>query len=327
MKNILFKGNGKISLADFPVPELKDGQVLVKIKSAAICGSDMKKYFADKANPLVEGHENSGVVEDTKAAKWKKGDKVILYALSGCGTCEYCRTGNRMYCRKLGYVVGGFGEYVAVNSEDCLQLPECMSYDAGSVFCDCIALPFHTFKRLNVISGQYCLILGLGPVGLGMVTVGKALNLKLISADINDYRRKMAENLGSDWVFDPSHSDFEERLAEITKGKGVDIAIDCAGKEKTQIACMKLCGCGGSVGIVAGNISLSINPNELLLAKELRVTGNWYFNFHEYDNILKFIHGTVNPEMLITHKFPLEKADEAFKLFASGNCGKVVFNP
>jgi L-iditol 2-dehydrogenase len=327
MKAIFFEGNKKISIKSVPVPSLKAGEVLVKIQSAALCGSDMKHFFANQENPVIEGHENAGIVVDSRSSKWKKGDKVISYAISSCGACQDCLAGNRIFCSKIGYVLGGFSEYIAVSEDNCLRLPDFMDVKGGSVFCDCIGLSFHTLERLAAKKNDKLLIMGVGPVGLGAVLMAKLMGLEVIAVDINPIRLKLAEDFGADFQINFSQSDWESMILKITGGKGPDIVIDCAGKELTQLACMKLCRKAGSVALVASNTNLTINPNDFFITKELRVLGSWYFNFNNFNEIVEFINGKIEVNKLVTDSFKFTDAQKAFELFASGNCAKVVLTP
>lgn len=324
MKAAYLQGNKKILLKDIPEPPLQNGEVLVKIKSAAICGSDLKYFHADSPCERLQGHETSGVVLKSRSSKWKEGASVILYALSGCGVCKACKSGARMQCDHLDYVVGGFSEYMTVKENDCLPLPEWLDFDEGAIFGDCVGLAYHTLKRQNIRRGQTALIIGLGPVGLGIALMAKLMGAKLIAADFNRHRLKLADDIGVDHIIDLNSTDLDKALK---KTSDIDIAIDCAGKEATQLACMKHCKKAGSVAFVAGNTKLTLDPNEYLLAKELCVTGNWYFNFKDFKKITEFIKDKLKPSQLITHSFPLDEAQEAFDLFASGNCGKVILHP
>jgi threonine dehydrogenase-like Zn-dependent dehydrogenase len=327
MKAVFFEGNRKISIKDIPVPVIREGEVLVKIQSAALCGSDMKHFFADQASSVIEGHENAGIIVESRSSKWKEGDKVISYAIKSCGICRDCLAGDRIFCTKLDYILGGFSEYIAVPEENCLQLPDFMDFKGGSVFGDCIGLSFHTLKRLPAEKNDKLVIMGVGPVGLGMVLMAKLMELEVIAVDVNPSRLKLAEDLGADFRINSLESDWESLILKITGDRGPDITIDCAGKEFTQLACMKLCRKAGSVAFVAGNTSLSFNPNDFFLTKELHVLGSWYFNFNNFDKIVELIKDKIEVSKLVTDSFKFTEAQEAFDLFASGNCAKVVLTP
>ncbi|MBN1673339.1 MAG: zinc-binding dehydrogenase [Kiritimatiellae bacterium] len=324
MKAAFFAGNGTLEIRDVPTPELRDGHVLVRIESAALCGSDLRLYRAKQAHPSIEGHENAGVVVESRSARWQPGQRVLVYALSGCLRCEACRAGNRMYCPDARSVIGGFGEYVAVGESDCLAVPEWMSSETAAIFGDCIGLPHHTLRRLSAQAGQAALIVGLGPVGLSMTMAALGFGLNVIGVEPNAFRRQLALRVGARHALDPGAVDIDDTVRRLTNRRGPDIAIDCAGKPATQIACMRVCRKGGHVGFVAGNTELTLNPNELFLARELWVVGNWYYNISDFSAIAEFARRHLDPALLVTHRFPLSRAQEAFDLFASGDSGKVV---
>jgi L-iditol 2-dehydrogenase len=327
MKAAFFAGNKKLELRDIPKPVPKDGQVLVKISGAALCGSDMKHYYCRQSCKTVMGHENSGIVAETRSKLWKEGDRVILYALSGCYKCPACKKGVIMYCPELSYVTGGFSEYAVVNGRDCLKIPYWMNTKEACIFGDSIGLPYRTLERLYVKKGQTLVILGVGPVGMGVLLMAGAKGLKTIAVDINQYRLDKAVQLGAGHAFNAKAEDLEEQIRNAVGPFGPDAVVDCAGRENTQLLAMKLCKKGGNVGFLGGNTSLCFNPNELILAKELRISGNWYFNIKNFDKISKFINGKIELSSIITHYFSLEQIQQAFDLFASGNCVKVVLKP
>ncbi len=324
MKAVYFQGNEKVLIKDISIPKLQGGDVLVRVKSSAICGSDMKRYYSRSPHEIIEGHEICGTIVDSKSARWCEEENVVTYALSGCGICPACRSGARMQCDNLNYVLGGFSEYIAVKENDCLPLPEWMNHDDGAILGDCAGLAFHTLKRQNACSGQRVLIIGLGPVGMGMGLMANAMGLKNIVADINSFRVNLAKKLELGHVIDLNTIELDKALANTPD---IDIAIDCAGREATQLACMRHCRKNGKVALVAGNTRLTLNPIEFFLTKELQVSGSWYYNFKEYKNITEFIKDKYQPSCIITHHFMLDEAQQAFELFASGNCCKVVLHP
>jgi len=316
-----------MEIREVPRPAIRAGEVLVRMDVAALCGSDLHLFRGAEPFDRIAGHENAGHVVESRSSRLSKGQQVILYALRGCLRCQACREGNRMYCADLDYVIGGFAEYVAVREDECLPLPEWMTLEGGAVFGDGVGLAWHTLRRLSAEAGGTVLIIGLGPAGLGMTMMAKAMGMEVIGIETNAFRRGLASELGADHVLDPAQADSESRVLDLTDGIGPDFAIDCAGRDVTQLACMRLCRKGGAVALVGGNTSLSLNPNELFLARELRVTGNWYFNIREFEEIADFAHGRLDPARLVTHTFALTEAQQAFDLFASGDCGKVVLRP
>lgn len=224
-------------------------------------------------------------------------------------------------------MINGFSEYIAVNEADCLLLPSSMNPATGAIFGDCIGLPYHTLKRLVSDKDQTIAILGLGPVGLGMVIMAKLLKLQVIGIEINNYRLDLAKKLGADYLINPQSDNDEDGVKKITDNYGPDIVIDCAGLPSTQIKSLSICKKGGKVAFVGGNTSLTLNPNEFFLGKELCVTGNWYYAINQYTRILEFTEDCTDFDRIVTHTFYLDQAQKAFDIFASRNSGKVILQP
>ena len=319
MRAAFLVGKERVEVREVPMPEPAEGEALVRIERAAICGSDLPTFRAEEPCPDIQGHESAGTVVASRSERVAEGDRVILYAVKGCLRCDACRAGDRVYCPDLDYVVGGFGEFAAVRAEELLPMPEWMSFGTGAVFGDSVGLAWRALHRLRAERGETCLVIGLGPVGLSMLLMAKALGLRVLGTEISAYRRELAASLGADEVIDPQAVELEDAL-----GDAPDVAIDTAGREATQLAAMRLCRKGGRVAFIGGNTRLTLNPNKLFLGREITVCGSWYFNILNYARIVDFIRGRIDPERLVTHTFPLTQAQQAFDTFAGGESGKVL---
>ena len=173
----------------------------MKVESTTICGSDKPHFLSDTPLSDEPGHEGAGIVVATDGSSLlKEGDRVILNPLSGCGVCSLCRSGNYIYCPDKPPYHTHFAQYVLAQDFVCSILPEDISYDLGSLACCALGPAFSSLKRLDVKGFDTVLITGVGPVGMGAVTIAKFLGAKVIALESIPFRKEMARSLGADVV-------------------------------------------------------------------------------------------------------------------------------
>lgn len=331
MLTVRMLGNEKVTVQEFPDPEPMGSNVVVKIMSSAICGSELGTYRGPEQMDHNIGHEASGIVWKTDKSKYvKKGDKVVLFAQTHCGRCQYCRAGYWVLCQNPSpkRYPGCHSQYVLLDEEQCLPLPENFSFETGVLLGDAIGTPYHAIKRMGINAVDTVLICGQGPIGLGATLICKFLNAQVIAIDINDYRLERANEIGADYTFNPQRDNVLGAIKTITRGLGVDKAIDCTGKVEGELLALDAVKRGGKMAFVGENHEgVTINPSDHLIRKDLDVIGSWYFNAAEYDDLVKIVGRGLQIEKLITHRFPLTEAQSAFETFASGKAVKVLLKP
>ncbi len=340
MKGVLLPGNKEVRVVDRPDPRPNFGEVLIKMRASAICRSDMSLYYG---NPIVggegagkglviPGHEPAGeVIEVGQGVRGVQlGDRVAAYLAVGDGMCPYCKSGYQYLCpqfRCLGFDVdGGDADYLVIPGENCLKLPDELSYEAGAVMTDNIGTQYSTQKRLGVSGTTTVAIFGLGPMGAAGVLIGKARGARIIAVDVLDARLELAQYLGADAIINSSREDPVERLRAMTYGEGVDIAIDSSGNPSGQNAALDSARKLGSVAFIGESRSMTINPSDQIIRKLLHVIGGWHFPLGEWQEMTRFvIDHNIPVTQTITHRFPLQDAPEAFRLFDQRVTEKAVF--
>lgn len=341
MKAVLFPGDKEVRVIDDrPEPRPGLGEVLIKTRASAICRSDMHLYYGNAivggaaagTGQIVPGHEPAGeIVELGEGASGVEvGDRVAVYLAIGCGHCEYCLSGFRMLCtdvKIVGFDVdGGNADYLVVPAVNCVKLPGGMSYEAGAVMTDMIGTQYHTQKRLGVSGADTLAVFGIGPMGAAGVLIGKARGARVIAVDVLDSRLEMARDLGADEVINSGEEDTVERLRNLTRGIGVDVSIDCSGAPPAQNAALDAARAMGSVAFVGESPATEINPSDQMIRKLLHVIGAWYFPLGEFPEIARFVVDNEVPvEKMITHRFSLDEAPEAFRMFDERETEKAVF--
>lgn len=333
MRAVKLRGNDRVDVIDVPKPKVGRGWVIVKVKTSAICGSDLHPYFSAEGRKFIPGHEVAGEVfevgEDVTQLRLK--DKVAINCIISCGACKFCRRGDWIFCNKVkvigGDLDGGDAQYLAAPERNCFLLPSDLSFEHGALLGDGVGTPYRAIKRLGINGTHTVVLFGLGPVGLGALLILKLLNCKVLAVEKSEYRQKMGKSFGADLMIDPNEQDPMNLIREYTGGEGADVAIECAGQEVTENQALDCVKKGGKVAFVGENTLATIKPSDQFIRKELTVIGSWYFNVGEYEELVALVRQGVNVEKIITHRFSLEEAQEAFLVFASGKSGKVVFVP
>ncbi len=318
-------GEGKVEVVESPKPMPRDDWAVVRIRASAICESERKAYL--EGAKYNSGHEACGeIVEVDSPRRAEVGQRVVLYAAIFCGSCAECLSGRAMMCRNLQWHHGYHAEYVALPERCLLPLPDDVPYDVGVLLGDALGTPFRAVKRLGVNGSHTVALFGLGPIGLATLLLCKWHGARVIAFDVNSSRMELGRELGADVVLDASKDDPVESVREFTEGDGADIAIDCTGDEGAESAALECVRKSGKIAFVGENAgTISVSPSEQFIRKELTLIGSWYFALDDYPEMVKLVQSGFPLSRIITHRFPLENAQEAFDLFFSGQTGKVLF--
>lgn len=309
-----------------PVPE--QGWVVAKIMATTICGSDKNAYHS--CCPVCDaGHEGTGVVVDTdKSSLLKVGDRVVLNPLSGCGACDQCLTGNYIYCMNKPPFTSHFAQYVKIQDFVCSKLPDDISFEIGTLAGCALSPAFSSLKRLQVSAFDVVLVIGLGPVGLGAVTVAKFRGARVIGVEYNPYRQKLALELGADLILDPTDPDLAQKVAAFTKPGYLRKALDTSGNPQAERLAIDLVGPGGMVAFIGENHSeIPIIPSRDFIRKGLTLLGSWHYNLNDKEEMMTILRLSKVAPKIITHEFGFTQVQEAFDTFITGNTGKVLLKP
>jgi len=321
------------------------GEVLVRVRSCAVCGSDIRIYH--RGNPRVKppqiiGHEIAGeVVEVGSGVKgFKVGDRVALGADVPCGTCNFCRNGLGNNC-PINYAIGyqfqgGFAEYIPLNELTVKygplhKIPDGLSFDEASL-AEPLACCINGYELANPTLGDTVVIIGAGPVGLMLVELAKNMGAdKVILSQRSRERLEMAQRFSADVIISTSEEDFVSRVMEETQEQGADVVMVACANPSAQEDALKVVGHRGRVnffgGLPPGSSKIHIDSN-LIHYKECFVLGSHGSVPRQHKLALDILaEGKVQGKDLITHHFALEDIKEAFEV-AEGHKGlKVIVNP
>jgi len=330
LKAVRFCGKSKVEIANIPRPELDEESVIIKVKASALCGSEMGAFRnPDGMGPEMcnVGHEVAGIIEEAPTgSRLKKGMRVGACVIQGCGSCSFCARGYETACAdKKFYVANGHAEYFKLGVRGVMPAPEGVSWPAAAILTgDGLGVPVRAAARLGDTKNKKVLVLGLGPVGLSNVLVQAFKGADVMGADLFGFRLNLAMELGAGQAVNIKTQDLKEEVLDWTSGKGADIVILAAGRNDALLTAYDVVRQQGTVFQVAEFHEAVIDPSAAFVTKEITQTGSWYYTSTDWPEMLALHRAGLAYEKLVTHVFPVEKAQTAFDTFASGESGKVV---
>ena len=330
MKAVRFLGDRNLEIAEFPDPSAGQGEVVVQMKAAAVCGSDLHGYRSEQAWPVIPGHEPCGVVAETGpgVTRFQEGDRVIVYHIQGCGFCGTCRKGYPMYCKeKQGYGGdrhGSDADLVLAAERNVFLLPDDMTFAEGAFFACNAGTAYQSALELDLTGEDTVVIYGLGPVGQCEIVVAKAFGARVIAVDPVAERRRLAEAVGADEVLDGSKEDVVDRVKALTGGEGPPAAFDFTGVPRARQNALDSVCPFGRVGLIGMPWSPEISYRG---HGYIKVTANWIFPSTAYEEIVAFFRRNRLPlDRIITDRYPISEAERAFEVYdRHGTVGKVLF--
>jgi propanol-preferring alcohol dehydrogenase len=336
-KGLVLLGNRRAEVKEFPIPKPGLGQVLIRVRAAGICGSDLHFYRSTPdelgvRRDVVIGHEPSGIVEAVGpgVSHLCPGDRIAVNHTLGCGHCEYCLAGETVLCSEnIGIAAAGCGgdaEFTLLPASNCFRLPDALSFIEGA-FIGCTGATAYSALRKLAPSGQDTLaVFGLGPVGLSAVLVGKALGATVVGIDIIPERLALAKDLGADTVINATDTDPLEATYALNDGRGIELALETSGSPTAQSNVVDvLCPRGKAAFVGLGKGKKSISP-EQFLHKQAILFGSKVMPSGTYWEMTRFmIERNIRFERMVTHRVALENGPDAFAQFDAGAAGKFVF--
>ncbi len=329
-------------LMDVDVPEPGPKDVLIKVKAAAICGTDIHIMewtpFAQARikPPMIFGHECSGEVVKvgSQVTNFAVGDLVAVETHIPCEECYMCRTGSQHICEKMAiigvHVDGVFAEYAKIPITCCWRLPKDANPDLGAIM-EPIGVAVNGALKGD-INNKSVAVFGCGPIGqfcLGAVAVWGAT--KIFAIEPNQYRLNMARRLVPGATFlDPTKDDVVKTICDATEGRGVEVSIEISGNAEATKMAFQVVGKGGRVSLVglqSGPVELSLNED--IIYKEARVFGStgriMWKTWYDIQKLLES--GKFDPMPVITHRMPLAEFAKGIELAKSGEAGKIILYP
>jgi threonine dehydrogenase-like Zn-dependent dehydrogenase len=344
MKGVVFLGNRKLELQNFPDPSPGPGEVVVAIKASGMCGSDLHVYRATGSQnalgfavsaPAIAGHEPCGVVAELGSEVNPRfaqvGARVMVHHYFGCGVCQHCRTGWSQMCSEGAAVYGvthhgGHAPYMKVPASTLVPLPEELSFEAGAAISCGTGTAYGALRRINLSGRDTIAIVGQGPVGLSVTQFAVAMGARVIALDLSSERRLLAKRFGAEITIDAGDDDPLGAVKDVTHGRGADLTLDTSGRPEGRILAVKTARAWGTVCFVGegSNVTIDVSPD--MLRKQLTIIGSWTFSTVGQADCAQFVAERRIPVSdLFTHRWRLEQAEEAYRLFDTQTTGKGVF--
>ena len=342
MMGAVLPGNNTVVLKEFEIPKPGAGQVLVQTMASTICGSDIRCIYHEHLGKgpegyqpgTISGHEPCGIIieEGSNLKRFKKGDRVIIYHISGCGVCHNCRMGFAISCTSPHRAAygwqrnSGMAPYILCEEKDLVALPNELSYlDGAQVACG-FGTVYEALEKIQVSGNDAILVVGLGPVGLAALQLSKAMGANMtIGVEFKDERIEVAKKLGLiDYAFKPGEETLQ-KILDLTGGKGVEKAVDCSANDAGRALAIRATREWGKIAFVGEGGTCNFNPSPDIIHGQKSIYGSWVTSIWKMEDLVeRIVRWGIHPDKLVTHRFALKDADKAYALMASGDCGKVA---
>jgi threonine dehydrogenase-like Zn-dependent dehydrogenase len=326
-----FVGNRTIRFTEKPVPQPGLGELLIEVHANALCGSERPQFF--DGTPTTPGHEAAGtVIAAGPGTHTAEGTAGVVFLMDYCGQCRSCLLGFTNQClQKRGDMGfnrdGGYGRYELIHESIFFAAPEFPATD-GTLLLDIMGTGGHAIERCQLLRPdiESLLVLGAGPIGLGVLAMAKIIlgqHVKVFITDVVPYRLKLAEKLGGLPIDVSKHT-----LSEGLKAHGADkpdMAVDTSGKQAARYDGLTALAQRGSLICVGHGEGLTVKISPDIIAPERSVVGSEYFRYNELPaNLHRLRHHQAYLAQIITHRFGVDEIQPAFDLFFGGETGKVI---
>ncbi len=341
MRGAVLPGDSTVAFKEYPVPEPGHGQVLLKMKASSICGSDIRAIYREHLGHgpeayqgVIAGHEPCGqiVAVGPGCKRFQAGDRVILYHISGCGVCNDCRRGYMISCTSEERAAygwqrdGGHADYCLAEENTCVALPEPLSYEDGALIACGFGTVYEALNRMGVSGEDRVLITGIGPVGMaaGMVAKGMGAS-RVIGVDISQQRLDFsleAETIDHAVV---AGDGALSTIKELTNGEGCEVSIDCSGSPAGRLLALQGTRRWGRSAMVGEGNTVEFDVSQTIIHNQITVYGSWVTSLGHMEALVeKLVEWDMRPDRIVSHRFSLDEAAEAYRVADAGQSGKVV---
>ncbi|HYJ17748.1 MAG TPA: zinc-binding dehydrogenase [Burkholderiales bacterium] len=349
MKGVVFAGDRKLQILDFPDPTPGPGEVVLEIKASGMCGSDLKFYRAvggasslglgKISGPLIAGHEPCGVVAAVGPGvaenQAKVGMRVMQHHYRGCGVCEHCSTGWMQLCVegvKEVYGATGHGahaRYMKCPARTLVPLPEELTFEAGAAISCGTGTAWGALHRLGLSGDQTIAIFGQGPVGLSATLLASQMGARVIALDTGEERLARAKEFGADVLINPAKTEnVVQAIRDVTHGRGAHASLDASSSPKARADAVKCVRTWGKACFVGEGDTVTLDVSNDMLRRQVTIIGSWTFSSVGQGECARYVADReIDLDRLFTQRWKLEQAEEAYKLFDKQTSGKGVILP
>jgi len=349
MKGVVFPGDRKVQIMDFPDPTPGPGEVVLEIKASGMCGSDLKFYraaggaaslgFSTKSGPVIAGHEPCGVVAAVGSGVSEKqarvGMRVMQHHYRGCGVCAHCSTGWMQLCVEgvaEVYGVTGNGahaKYMKCPARTLVPLPDELSFQAGAAISCGTGTAWGALHRLGLQGDHTIAIFGQGPVGLSATQLAAEMGARVIALDTSEERLARAKEFGAEHLINPKTTEHVVKaIKDFTHGLGAHLSLDASSSPLARAQAVRCVRTWGKACYVGEGDNVTLDVSNDLLRRQVTLIGSWTFSTVGQAECARFIADRgVDVDRLFTQRWRLEQAEEAYRVFDTQTTGKGVFLP
>lgn len=349
MKAVVFHGDRKLEIMEFPDPVPGPGEVVLEIRASGMCGSDLKFYravggaaslgFTMSDGPVIAGHEPCGVVvavgEGVPEKQAYIGMRAMQHHYRGCGVCAQCSTGWMQLCEegvKEVYGATGHGahaRYMKCPARTLVPLPDELSFETGAAISCGTGTAWNALQRLGLQGDHTIAIFGQGPVGLSATQLAVGMGARVIALDTSAERLARAAEFGAHECIDPGATlNVVEAIRDLTHGLGAHASLDASSApiaRRQAVQCVRTWGRACYVG-EGGEVTLDVSSD--LLRRQVTLIGSWTFSTVGQAECARYVADrAIDVDRLFTHRWKLEQAEEAYRLFDAQTFGKGVILP
>ncbi|OLO37939.1 hypothetical protein BTR23_13340 [Alkalihalophilus pseudofirmus] len=317
--------NEPLRVEEVPVPEIKEDEVLVKMKAVGLCGSDIHIVYEGVTKtdfqPIILGHEPCGVIAQvgSNVQGWETGTRVSIFPIIYCGSCSNCIKGHSEICYNLQvlgvHLDGALAEYMAIPAKNLIKLPSNLPFTVGAIITDAVATPFHALiDRAQLRTGESVAIYGAGGLGLHAVQIARMAGAKQIFVvDIKDEQLERAKQLGADVTINSKYESPVEVIKKRTEGLGVDVAAEFIGLQETVKQAVASASIGGRIVVSGiGPEPIQLMSTEKFVRKQLSLHGSFGLTKRTVEQLADLAaNGRMNLEDSITHTFSIDEVNTA----------------
>jgi len=340
MRAAVYLKPGMLELRDVPIPEIGPDDILVRVRVALTCGTDVKTYHRGHPKippPTLFGHEFAGdvVAVGENVREFEPGMRVVAGNSAPCNTCFYCKHGQQNLCDNLVINLGAFAEYIRVPGpivrQNTYRIPDSLPYRRAALM-EPLACVVHGQDRVQIQPGETVIIVGAGgPIGLMHLQLALRQGAaQVIAVDLKDERLTVAERLGATRIVNPEREDPVAVARDLTEGRGADVAIESAGAKAAWLMAVAAVRKGGRVlwfGGLPSGTQVEVDATRVHY-DELTLIGPYHLTPRDCFRALRLIEaGIIDGDALITHELPLERLEEALQMMMKGQCVKTAIVP
>jgi threonine dehydrogenase-like Zn-dependent dehydrogenase len=342
MQGAYLPGNSTVELREVNVPVPGHGEVVLRMKASTICGSDIRCIYHEHLGKgpegyqgVIAGHEPCGqiVAAGPGCRRFREGDRVIVYHISGCGVCNDCRRGYMISCtsekyrRAYGWQRdGGMAGFLLAEEKDLIELPAELSYADGAQVACGFGTVYEGLQKIGISGDHAVLITGLGPVGLAAGALARKMGAQtIIGIDMVPERLALAKKLGlCDVVLRPGPENVSQ-VRDLTRGYGVERAIDCSANDAARATAIRATRKWGRIVFLGEGGRVEFNPSPDIIHDQKTIYGSWVTSTWLMEELVeRLVRWRLHPADLVTHRFALDRVSDAYALMSSGRCGKVA---